>query len=247
MRRIAARRPSRAGPIRRAIPPMDETAVDPPATRRARLRGLLGPLLVGGAAAAFVALFLLLGGEVLEGDTHALDDLVLRAAQSLRAEHPWFARTMIDVSSLGSRTVLTLFVTVGVGYLLVVRRPVVALLVAVSASCGGLLVSAFKATFARSRPDAGFAEIVVTGLSFPSGHASMSAAVYLTLGALVAATRSSLRERAYVLAVSALLAGLVGASRVALGVHWLTDVLGGWAFGSAWAIGSLLLARRVSR
>ena len=71
----------------------------------------------------------------------------------------------------------------------------------------------------------------------------MSAIVFLTLGALIASTRSRVPERLYILAAAALLAFLVGISRVMLGVHWATDVLGGWAFGTAWAVTWLLLAR----
>lgn len=220
---------------------------EPTATRRARVRGLLRPLVIGGAAALLAAGFLLLGGTVLEGDTHALDDRVLRAAQALRAAHPDVAAAMRDLSGLGSTTVLTLCVAVGAGYLLLVGRRTTALLVIASSLSGAFLVGTFKSGFGRARPDPQFAELVVGGLSFPSGHATMSAAVYLTLGALLAATRSAWTERAYVLASAALLAGLVGTSRVVLGVHWLTDVLGGWAFGSAWAIGWLLVARSLRR
>ena len=69
--------------------------------------------------------------------------------------------------------------------------------------------------------------MVVPGLSFPSGHAGRSAIVILTLGALIAATRSRVVERSVNLGTAALMTALVGLSRVVLGVHWATDVLGG--------------------
>jgi len=70
----------------------------------------------------------------------------------------------------------------------------------------------------------------------------MSAAVFLTLGVISASTRSRLRERLYILAMAATAAVLVGLSRVALGVHWASDVLGGWALGTAWALGWSMVA-----
>jgi len=71
----------------------------------------------------------------------------------------------------------------------------------------------------------------------------MSAIIFLTAGTLLASTRSRRWERAYILLVSALLAMLVGVSRVGMSVHWATDVLSGWAFGVAWAIAGLLLSQ----
>jgi undecaprenyl-diphosphatase len=61
---------------------------------------------------------------------------------------------------------------------------------------------------------------------------------------LLASTRSAWAERSFILAAGALMTLLVGLSRVAMGVHWATDVIGGWAFGSAWALLWLLLAGR---
>jgi undecaprenyl-diphosphatase len=75
----------------------------------------------------------------------------------------------------------------------------------------------------------------------------MSAIAFLTMGALIAATRRRTRERIYILLVAGLLTLLVGISRVALGVHWATDVMGGWAFGAAWAVVWLLVARVFAR
>ncbi len=214
---------------------------------RDRFKSLLTPLLVGLAAVLLGLVFASLGSEVMEGDTRSFDMHVLRSAQSLRAAHPWLTTVMRDLSGLGSTTVLTLFTVAAAGYLVLVSARTAALLVAVSVIAGSAFISLFKTGFGRQRPDAAFADLAAPGLSFPSGHASMSAIVFLTLGALMASTRSSLPERIYILATAAVLALLVGASRVALGVHWATDVLGGWAFGTGWAMLWLLLARRLAR
>ncbi|MEO8546281.1 MAG: phosphatase PAP2 family protein [Burkholderiaceae bacterium] len=202
---------------------------------------------VGVAAVLLVLAFALLAGEMLEGDTRAFDMVLLRAAQSLRADHPWVSDVMRDFSGLGSTVVLTLFTAITVGYLALASTRTIALLVAASAISGSICVSVFKAAFGRARPDTVYAELVATGLSFPSGHATMSAVVFLTLGALVASTRMLWIERIYIVCATALMTVLVGASRIVLGVHWATDVLGGWAFGSAWAIAWLLLASLIDR
>ena len=201
----------------------------------------------GLAAVLCILAFALLAGEMLEGDTSAFDMTLLRAAQSLQAAHPWVFEVMRDLSGLGSTVVLTLFTALTVVYLAMVSMRASALLVAVSVISGSLCVSAFKVVFGRARPDTAYAELVATTLSFPSGHATMSAVVFLTLGALVASTKPLWIERIYILCAAATMTMLVGISRIVLGVHWATDVLGGWAFGSAWAIAWLLLAGFLSR
>ena len=216
----------------------------PPSTPD-RYQTLIRPLLIGLAAVLFALVFAQLGAEVLEGDTRGFDMAVLHLAQSLRVSHPWLAEVMRDLSGLGSAIVLTLFTAATVGYLALVSARTTAVLVATSVITGSLLVSVLKFAFGRLRPDAAFAELVAPGLSFPSGHASMSAIVFLTIGALIASTRIGLARRIYILSTAALMTFLVGVSRVVLGVHWATDVLGGWAFGAAWAMVWLLLARRL--
>ncbi|MEO5737737.1 MAG: phosphatase PAP2 family protein [Variovorax sp.] len=204
-------------------------------------------MLIGLAAASLALVFAKLGGEVVEGDTHSFDVYVLRVAQEVRATHPWVADVMRDLSGMGSTTVIVLFTVICLGYLVLVSARATALLVAAAVVSGTVLVSLFKAGFGRLRPDAAFAEMVAPGLSFPSGHASISAIVFLTLGALIASSRSLTTERLYILAAAGLMTFLVGISRVALGVHWATDVLGGWALGAAWALAWLLAARRLAK
>jgi len=215
--------------------------------RLGRYRSLFLPLLAGLGVALLAWAFIQLSSEMVEGDTRAFDMQLLRAAQSLRSGQPWVAEVMRDLSGLGSTAVLTLFTAVTVGYLALVSARTTALLVATAVITGSVGVSWLKDVFGRLRPAADFAELVAPGLSFPSGHASVSAIVFLTLGALLASTRSRAIERTYILAMAALMTLLVGLSRITLGVHWATDVLAGWAFGAAWSMVWLLLAQRFAR
>jgi undecaprenyl-diphosphatase len=183
-----------------------------------------------------------LASEVGEGETSQFDQAVLLVAQSVRASHTWIAEVMRDLSGLGSTVVLSLITLSTVSYLAIFREKRTALLLACAVTSGTLLVSLFKANFGRARPESRFAEFVVSGGSFPSGHASMSAVVFLTLGALIASARTNRVEQRFILLVAALMTILVGVSRVVLGVHFATDVLGGWIFGASWAIAWLLFA-----
>jgi undecaprenyl-diphosphatase len=87
----------------------------------------------------------------------------------------------------------------------------------------------------------------VTSMSFPSGHAMLSAVTYLTLGALLARSQERKSLRVYVLSVAIVLTLIIGMSRVYLGVHWPTDVLAGWCLGAAWALLCWLAATFLAR
>ena len=222
-------------------PPLPEDAASDP------VRALWPVLLVVAFAALMGFLFLKLGSEVVEGETQGFDQALLHFSHGLRERHAWLGPVLRDITSLGSTVVLTLLTVGTVVYLALFAARRMALLVAVSVTSGILLVSWLKAGFDRARPDITWAELAVAGMSFPSGHTSMSAIVFLTVGALIAATRRRTSERLFILASAGLLTLLVGLSRVALGVHWATDVIGGWALGSAWAVLWLLLARALDK
>jgi undecaprenyl-diphosphatase len=102
----------------------------------------------------------------------------------------------------------------------------------------GLAVnSLLKYAFARPRPDVVPPTVEVFTASFPSGHAALSAITYLTLAAILGRTQPAVSVRIYFIVLAAFVTGLVGVSRVYLGVHYPTDVLAGWCVGAAWALG----------
>jgi len=99
-----------------------------------------------------------------------------------------------------------------------------------------------KYWIARARPDLETHLVVVKTSSFPSGHANSSMIFYLTLAIVL--TAGSRWQRPAVAGAIAL-SLLVGISRVMLGVHWPSDVVGGWAFGMLWVLLTLRLSERL--
>lgn len=141
-----------------------------------------------------------------------------------------------DITALGSFTVLTLVTLAAVGFLTVLKRYGEAGTIAFAAIGGQALSETLKAYFDRPRPDFVAHIVETTSASFPSGHAMMSAAIYLSLGAMLARVQTKRRLKTYIHVIAVLITVLVGMSRVYLGVHYPTDVLGGWCLGAAWAI-----------
>lgn len=192
--------------------------------------------------------FIALAGEIHEGEMHQFDEWLLRLVR--RTDNPalligprWVAEAVTDFTALGGTAVLTTVVVCAIGYLALLRRYSAAAFVVVAATGGGLLSVALKHVFARTRPDVVPHLVTVEGLSFPSGHSMAAAVIYLTLGALMARFAARRRIRAYVIAISLGLTGLIGITRVCLGVHYPTDVLAGWAAGLGWALLCWLVAR----
>ena len=140
-----------------------------------------------------------------------------------------------DITALGGGAVLTILILLTAGYLLLERRYGSAVLLIVAAAGGVVAMTLLKGLFSRVRPDMVPHLMTETSFSFPSGHSTMAAVVYLTMGSILAASRHRYRVKIYLFAVSLFLAVIVGISRVALGVHYPTDVLAGWCLGLAWA------------
>jgi undecaprenyl-diphosphatase len=217
-----------------------------------RESGELTLLLVALGTILLALAFFVVAAEVVDGDTQRFDERVLI---SLRRANdtatpigpPWLRQGAEDVTALGSPTVLGLVVLATVGFLLLQRMERTALFVFVASAGGWLLNAALKRVFQRARPDVVPHLREVTSLSFPSGHAMTSAAVYLTLGALLMRISRGRVTKFYCMAVAMFATILVGATRVYLGVHYPTDVLGGWLVGLSWAMAWWMLERWLER
>lgn len=184
--------------------------------------------------------FIEIADEVGEGEARWFDESLLLALRTSDPADPigprWFETAIMDITALGGFAVLALVTLLAVGYLLAIKRWGDALML-LAATLGGTAISeGLKMGFNRPRPDLVAHVVETTSMSFPSGHAMLSAVTYLTIGALIAHTQESRQLRGYVLGAAILLTLLIGASRVYLGVHWPTDVLAGWCLGAAWAL-----------
>ncbi len=196
-------------------------------------------VLLGGASCGFV--FFRLGSEMLEGETQAFDERVLRALR--RPADPahlvgpsWFEHAVLDLTALGGPTVLVLGFALVLSYLILAGRRAATRRIFLSTVGAFLLVASMKWLFDRARPTVVPPLAHVASGSFPSGHAALSAAVYITMGALLAREAPTPAARRFVLLAGVLLTILIGTTRVLMGVHYPSDVLAGWMLGSAWAL-----------
>jgi undecaprenyl-diphosphatase len=209
--------------------------------------------LLAGGLAVFVVLwgFFSVMGEVREGDTYKLDRsilLVLRRPGELATPigPRWLQETARDVTALGGFTVLGLVVVLGALMLLLHRRRLQAAVLVIAVLVGQVAAETTKHLVGRDRPDLVPHLDLVYSSSFPSGHSAMSPIVYFTLAGILAAGEPSRAAKTLLLATAALLVLAIGVSRVYLGVHWPTDVLAGWAMGTAVALVATLVLHRLA-
>jgi undecaprenyl-diphosphatase len=107
------------------------------------------------------------------------------------------------------------------------------------------LYGLIKALVARPRPPLGMAVGHFRGYAFPSGHATQAIVAWGMLAALVAGLTPSWSRKVAAWASALLVAVLVAATRVYLGAHWFTDVVGGLVLGALWLSAILTLSRSV--
>lgn len=169
-------------------------------------------------------------GPLLEVDRD-----VATALNELLVDHENVVFATQVLTDLGGSTTWWLLLSSATAYLLLRRQPRLALFVAVTGLGGGLLNRAVKAAVGRSRPE--FAEPVsqTGGFAFPSGH-TMSSAIGVTVLLVVLLPLLAARWRRPAVVAGALFAISVGLSRIVLGVHWVSDVLGGWLLSIVWLL-----------
>jgi undecaprenyl-diphosphatase len=193
--------------------------------------------LVGGFAA--LAVFTWLGAVLLQklagpSVTASFDAPIVQYAAAHRVRN--LTSIVTAITAVGSDLSLWIAVLIGGAILKWLTRSWRPLLVLGVVMGGAVsLDHLIKFTVARMRPSSLLWAIPARDWSFPSGHATESAAVYLTLALMFASTQTRLGVKIVAHTIAIAVAFLIGVSRVYLGVHWPTDVIVGWTLGVAWS------------
>ncbi len=172
-----------------------------------------------------------LADDVLENELVGVDGPIAQFVEQQR--EPWLTTAMFAITWLGSATVLVpvaLAVGILAAYRIRSRRPIALLALVLVGST--VLVQLIKLLVARPRPDSGL--ITELGYSFPSGHTTAATAGWGALALVLCGLVTHRRTQVAICVGAVLVALLVGITRVYLGVHEPTDVLGGWALGVGW-------------
>jgi undecaprenyl-diphosphatase len=213
--------------------------------------GAVGIFLVMGAVIAVVATlgFSELAEHVLAGGTQAFDVAILRWLHE--HQNPMLTALMVEMTYLGTGTVVMMVVIVVALFLWHTEHKHSARLL-LAATVGNILLNgALKLVYHRPRPSVFVWQTTAVSSSFPSGHAMSATVVYGTVAYLVMRLQKHHWSRMLTLGAAIILILLICLTRLYLGVHYPSDVIGGIIVGLAWAAfcmatleASLALARR---
>jgi undecaprenyl-diphosphatase len=215
------------------MPAAPEMSSPPPGepTNRLDVRVALAAVSLVLVAVPFALIILLVEDRwapLLRADLGARDRLHRYALS-----HSWFVSAMQLISDAGSAVAWLVVLALVVGWLLWRRLPRLALFVVVTAAGSSALNALVKTSVHRLRPVLTDPVARAQGLSFPSGHAQAAIVGYMVLLLVfLPILHGAWRRSAVILAVLAVVA--IGFSRVALGVHYVSDVVGGFLLGAAW-------------
>lgn len=174
--------------------------------------------------------FAAIADSIREGDAQRYDTALLSSIHSIgTAQLDTF---FVYATNLGG-TIYIAIITIGlIVYLLYKQRKHDALLIATSVGGAVVINLVLKVVFGRTRPDLWGHLVTEASFSFPSGHAMVSSALAFAVMAVVWNTK----WRYITIVVGLLYVALVGFSRLYLGVHYPTDVLGGWLVSLSWVV-----------
>jgi len=204
-----------------------------------RSHAALPILTIGG-----VAIVALLAVAVTSGISDPIDQSIIEAVRSEGLHGPLSPlRPITEFGSTGAVTVAALLILL-VGVL--IGPGLHGVLGAATIGLASLGNESLKTLMARARPDLLDPIVEERGFSFPSGHSALGMVAWGILGVLVMRSRPPLGVRRAIVAALVVLIGLIGVSRVWLGVHFPTDVLAGWTAGAVIVLLYARITRRVS-
>ena len=194
-----------------------------------------GIFLFAGASVAIAGTyaFAKYAGRVSSGSTQAFDDAVLRWLGAHQS--PSLEPIMLEITFLGTGTVVMMIVAVSALFLWLSRHRYSATLLLIATFGGILLNNLLKAGFGRPRPAVFEWGSHALSSSFPSGHAMSAAVVYGTVAYLAARLQKKHWHRVLTMVAAVLIILSIAATRLYLGVHYPSDVIAGILIGLAWA------------
>lgn len=205
------------------------------------LTSLVGFLAVVGIGAAFALVLSLVAARWQP--LRAADAGAVQALNAIVGGRASVVGVLHAVTALGGSEMTWLVFALTVAWLLIRRAPRLALYVAVTGLGAATLVTGVKALVARARPVVDVPVVTATGASFPSGH-TVGATVTYGMLLLVFLPAVPGRWRSRVITGGVAVIGAVGFTRVALGVHFPSDVVGGWLLGALWLAVTALAFRQ---
>jgi undecaprenyl-diphosphatase len=196
---------------------------------------VFGIFLVSGAAIAivFTWIFSEIAEKVRRGSTQPFDEAVMRWIAN--HQYPQLQAVMLEITSLGTGTVVAMIVFVAGMFLWLNKHKHSAILL-IAATIGGLVLdNLLKIGFNRPRPQIFKWGTYAVSSSFPSGHAMSSIIVYGTVAYLAARLQRDVRSRILTMVMAGVIILAICASRMYLGVHYPSDIAAGLVIGLAWS------------
>lgn len=187
-----------------------------------------------------VTVLSLLGAGLVGGPDNIREVAAIHSLEAERTARLGLTGQATVITRFGGAAYLFAILLIAVAWLAYARHWRSAISLAAIVLGGRIAVELLKLAIGRPRPHFSPYPVEVASLSFPSGHAANSMITFLAL-ALIAAP-AKYRSPAIAAAIAASV--LVGLTRPLLGVHWPSDVVGGWAFGIAWVVVGAELTRR---
>ena len=197
----------------------------------------LGIYIVAGAVVAIIGTwgFAALAEHIAEGGTRAFDRAALEWMGAHRVR--WIEHFLLEITALGTGLVVMTMVVISALFLALTEHRYSAILLLVANAGGIVLNNVLKAAYDRPRPQVfeWVSQPYGGSSSFPSGHAMSAAIVYATVAYLAARLQKHVWQRVLTWLVAAVVIALISVSRLYLGVHYPSDVIGGTIIGLAWA------------
>jgi membrane-associated phospholipid phosphatase len=202
---------------------------------------LIATLGIAGLGTCLLILFIVskLAEEVLEKETFVFDTTFLLWLHQFA--NPQIDQLMLFITQIGDPTTVIIVAGVTLATLWWRHYRLEAMIFILDCLGGAILNTGLKLFFSKPRPQLWKQLIVETSFSFPSGHAIGSIVLYGFVAYLLATFHPKYSPIIYTLA--AILIGIIGISRLYLGVHWLTDIIAGYGVGFLWMMICITMLR----